>query len=52
MADNKQYDLLIKNVRIVRPNADSVLESDIAVKDGRIMPTDPAHHKPQSTARY
>jgi len=37
MADNKKYDLLIKNVRIVRPTADSVTESDIAVKDGKIM---------------
>ena len=37
MTDNKQYDLLIKNVRIVRPTVDSVTESDIAVKDGKIM---------------
>jgi len=36
MADNMQYDLLIKNVQLVRPNVDSVEESDIAVKDGKI----------------
>ncbi|UCD82450.1 MAG: dihydroorotase family protein [Desulfobacterales bacterium] len=36
MADNMQYDLLIQNVRLVRPNVDSVEESDIAVKDGKI----------------
>ncbi|CAB1066097.1 Allantoinase (EC [Olavius sp. associated proteobacterium Delta 1] len=41
MADKKQYDLLIKNVRIVRPNADSVQASDIAVKDGKIMRVGP-----------
>ena len=41
MADEKQYDLLIKNARIVRPNADSVEESDIAVKDGKIMRSGP-----------
>jgi allantoinase len=37
MADEKQYELLIKNVRLVRPNTDSVEESDIGVKDGKIV---------------
>ena len=36
MADKKHHDLLIKSVRIVRPKAASVEESDIAVKDGKI----------------
>jgi allantoinase len=31
-----KYDLLIKNVRLVRPNADAVADADIAVKDGII----------------
>ena len=30
------YDLLIKNVRVVRPHGNTVHECDIAVKDGRI----------------
>ena len=36
MADGKQYDILIKNVRLVRPNVDSIVDTDIAVKDGTI----------------
>jgi len=39
MADNKEFDLLIKNVRIVRPNTDSVESGDIGVKDGKIVLT-------------
>jgi allantoinase len=30
------YDLLIKNVRVVRPHGNTVHECDIAVKDGRV----------------
>lgn len=37
MTDKKQYDLMIKNVRIVRPNVDLVIYSDIAIKDGKIL---------------
>jgi len=33
---SKQYDLLIKNVRVVRPRQQSVKELDIAVKDGKV----------------
>ena len=29
------YDLIIKNLRIVRPQASGVVEADVAVKDGR-----------------
>lgn len=31
-----QYDLLIKNVRVVSPNAADTLDADIAVKDGKV----------------
>ncbi|MCZ2154646.1 MAG: hypothetical protein LC114_12225 [Bryobacterales bacterium] len=40
-----QYDLLIKNVRVVRPLAAMVEQGDIAIKDGcfvRIAPEIPA----------
>lgn len=39
MDDGKEYDLLIKNVRMVRPNVDSIADVDIAVKDGKIHHT-------------
>jgi len=52
MADKKQYDLLIKNVRIVRPNADSVQASDIAVKDGKIMRIGPGIETEASAEVY
>jgi len=42
MASKKQYDLLIKNVRVVRPEAAMVEEGDIAVRDGRIAKVAPA----------
>jgi len=35
------YDLLIKNVRLVRPNTPTVAESDIAVKDGKFVKVGP-----------
>ena len=36
MTEGKEYDLLIKNVRLVRPNVDAIMDTDIAVKDGTI----------------
>src|SRR5205823_5614159 len=43
------YDLLIKNVRVVRPHGNAVHEGDIAIKDGkfaRVAPgIDPAQAK-------
>ncbi len=36
---NSKYDLLIKNVRIVRPQVSSVETGDIAVRDGKIVST-------------
>ena len=32
---DKKYDLLIRNVRVVRPKRTSVQRMDIAVKDGK-----------------
>lgn len=32
---SQQYDLLVKNVRVVRPNQDSVETKDVAIKDGK-----------------
>jgi allantoinase len=35
MPTNKTYDLLVKNVRIVRPNKASVQKGDVAIKGGK-----------------
>ena len=35
MAGAKRYDLLVKNVRVVRPNKASVQKADIAITDGK-----------------
>lgn len=32
---SQQYDLLVKNVRVVRPNTDTIETMDIAIKDGK-----------------
>ncbi len=37
MSTNKEYDLLIKNIGVVAPNADSVADADIAIKDGKFV---------------
>ena len=34
MSEEQKYDLLIKNIRVVKPNSDEVETSDIAIKDG------------------
>ena len=36
-----KYDLLIKNVRVVRPQGNTVHESDIGIKDGRFFRVSP-----------
>jgi len=41
MTDSPQYDLLIKNVRLVRPNDPDIVEGDIAVRDGKISQVGP-----------
>jgi allantoinase len=38
----KNYDLIIKNVRVVRPQGHAAHEADIAVKDGRFAKVGPA----------
>jgi len=35
MPATKKYDLLVRNVRVVRPNKTSVQKSDVAIKDGK-----------------
>jgi allantoinase len=35
LAEDKQWDLLIRNVRVVRPSGSGAPEADIAVKDGK-----------------
>ncbi len=37
MASKKAFDLLIKNVRLVRPNAAMVEQGDIAISGGRFV---------------
>lgn len=34
MSEKQKYDLLIKNIQVVKPNSDEVEISDIAIKDG------------------
>jgi len=38
----KTYDLVIKSVRVVRPQGDTAHETDIAIKDGRFAKVGPA----------
>ncbi len=42
MSNPTKYDLLIKNVRLVRPGADDVPMMDIAISEGRITTVAPA----------
>src|SRR3974377_1588274 len=44
----KQFDLLIKNARVVRPNKTSVDRLDIAVRDGKIVRLAPEIEPEQS----
>jgi allantoinase len=43
-----RHDLLIRNVRVVRPDTDAVEDADIAVRDGRIVDVAPALDHQQS----
>ena len=36
MVDSKQFDLLIKKVRIIRPNTDIIIDADVAIQAGKI----------------
>ncbi len=49
---NRRYDLLIKNVRVVRPQGDCVHESDIAVKNGRFIKIAPGLKAESANAVY
>lgn len=40
-SDTPHWDLLIKNVRVVRPHGNAVHEADIAVRDGRVAKVAP-----------
>src|SRR2546421_6502899 len=42
MASAKKWDLLIKNVRVVRPQGDGVQHADIAIRDGKFASVGPA----------
>src|SRR5215470_12567391 len=44
----KQFDLVIKNARVVRPNKTSVDRLDIAIRDGKIASLSPAIEAEQS----
>jgi allantoinase len=41
MADEPDYDLLVRNVRVVRPGATGTPRADVAVRDGRIAAVAP-----------
>lgn len=44
MSETPSLDLVIKNVRIVRPHHASILESDLGIKDGKFVRIEPAIH--------
>jgi len=35
--NNNDYDLILKNGMVVRPNSSEVLQQDIAIKNGKIF---------------
>ena len=37
MSNNKEFDLLIKNVRVARATGNGLEEADIAIKDGKFV---------------
>ena len=47
-----EHDLLIKNVRVVRPHGNAVHEADIAVKDGRVAKVAPGQDASSAKATY
>ena len=48
----KKWDLLIKNVRVVRPQGHAAYEADIAVSDGRFSRIQPGLKSSNATAVY
>jgi allantoinase len=49
---NRTYDLVIKNVRVVRPQGDAAHEADIAIKDGRFAKVGPALNASLAKSTY
>lgn len=37
MSDNQPLDLIVKNVRVVRPNQEGVVRRDLGIRDGRFV---------------
>jgi allantoinase len=52
MSKAPPHDLLIRNVRVVRPHGNVVHEADIAVKDGRIAKVAPGQETTSAKAVY
>ena len=52
MSKVPQHDLLIRNVRVVRPHGNVVHEADIAVKDGRIANVAPSQDAKSAKVVY
>ena len=36
MSENKEFDLIIKNIQVVKPKLDEINNIDIGIKDGLI----------------
>ncbi len=51
-SDTPRWDLLIKNVRVVRPHGNAVHEADVAVRDGRVAKVAPGLDATQAKAVY
>lgn len=51
-AERPEWDLLLKNVRVVRPHGNVVHESDIAVKDGKVAKVAPGLDATRAKAVY
>jgi allantoinase len=52
MADSKQFDLLIKNARIIRPNTDTILNADVAIQAGKIARIAPGLNADEAAEVY
>ena len=49
---DKKYDLVIKNVKVVKPLSDNVKEQDIAIKDGKFAAIESSIDPEQSNETY
>ena len=52
MATGKKWDLVIKNVRVVRPQGNAVHEADVAIKSGKFAKIAPGISPSQSKQSY